>query len=240
MDYRKVSDENIFNARNILNESNSNNLFEFIDQYPLYACPQTILRYCKIYELIKEALKIPGDFCEFGTWKGSTALFMGKIINEIEPHSTRKVFVFDTFSGLPDATNKDGSYAKNQSKKYKGNKQNMEKIIDLFNLNHRINLIEGNAEKTIPEFFNKQNPVIISLAYFDFDLYNPTILAWKFIKDRLLKGSILAFDEGYTRDEWIGECQAVYEILNDKTFKYQITTSQNNISRQPEIILNIS
>lgn len=239
MDYRHLSDQNIFNARKKLEEINGKNFFEIIDQYPLYACPQTLLRYCNIYELVKEALKIPGDICEFGTWKGATALFIAKVLNELEPHSKRKIIVFDTFKGLPPSGKVDGSYALNQTKNYKGDKRNMESLIETFNLQHRIDLIEGLAEDTIPKFFNDENPVIISLAYFDFDLYEPTIVAWNFIKERLMRGSVLAFDEGYDREQWLGECKAVKEILNDKDFKYQILSKQNKISRQPEIVFNI-
>ena len=218
MNYRQFSDQNIFSARDKLKEIHGLNFFDFIDQFPLYACPQTLLRYCKIFELVKDALKIPGDICEFGTWKGSTALFIAKIINELEPQSKRKVIVFDTFKGLPPSTDQDGDFALKQTKTYQGDKKNMENIIDVFNLSDRIQLIEGLAEDTIPKFFNENNPVLISLAYFDFDLYEPTIKAWEFIKDKLLKGSILAFDEGYDRDLWLGECKAVKEILNDKNF----------------------
>lgn len=239
MNYRKSSDQNIFFTRNKLKEVHGNNFFNLIDQYPLYACPQTLLRYCKIYDLLKDALKIPGDICEFGTWKGSTALFMAKILNELEPQSKRKIIVFDTFQGLPPSTSKDGEFALNQTKTYQGDKKNMENLIDLFDLSDRFILVEGLAEKTIPKFFDSNNPALVSLAYFDFDLYEPTIKAWQYIKDRLLKGSILAFDEGYDRELWIGECKAVKEILNDKNFKYQIVSKQNIISRQPEIIFNI-
>ena len=239
MDYRKLSDENIFPARKKLKEIYNKNLFEFIDQFPLYACPQTLLRYCKIYELILKALKIPGDICEFGTWKGSTALFIAKIINELEPQSKRKIIVFDTFKGLPKSTEKDGDFAINQTKTYKGDKNNMERIIDTFQLNHRIELIEGLAENTIPKYFSEENAALISLAYFDFDLYEPTMVAWKSIKDRVLRGSLLAFDEGYDGQLWAGECLAVKEILNDKEFRYELISDQNTISRWPEVIFEV-
>ena len=140
---------------------------------------------------------------------------MAKLINELEPQSKRKILVFDTFSGLPDPVNEDGDYAKTQIGRYSGNKKSMEKMIDLYNLEHRLELIEGDACNTITEFFTEDNPALVSLAYFDFDLYEPTKIAYEHIKSRLSKGSLLVFDEGLDRDLWPGQCKVVKEILND-------------------------
>ena len=152
--------------RDLFRKDFGENFFDVIDQYPLYASPQTILRFCKIYELIKDALMVPGDFCEFGTWKGATAVFMAKIINELEPQSQRKIYVFDNFSGLPTPSEDDGLYAQTKVGNYEGNKESLCKIIKSSNLEHRIELIEGDANITIPRFFDKKNPMLVSFAYF--------------------------------------------------------------------------
>ena len=78
MDYRKESDNKIFPSRELLKSKFDDRFFDIVDQFPLFASPQTILRFCKVYELVKDALEIPGDICEFGTWKGATSLFMSK------------------------------------------------------------------------------------------------------------------------------------------------------------------
>ncbi len=239
MNYREESNNKIFPAREELKKRFNDNFFDFIDHFPLFASPQTILRFCKIFELTLDALNIPGDFCEFGTWKGATALFMAKLINELEPQSKRKILVFDTFTGLPDPVKDDGDYAKTQIGRYLGNKKSMEEMIDLYNLEHRLELIEGDACNTIPEFFSEDNPALVSLAYFDFDLYQPTKIAYEHIKSRLLKGSLLVFDEGLDRDLWPGECKVVKEILNDNFLDRKFSSIPNKISRQPEIILKL-
>jgi len=42
----------------------------------------------------------------------------------------------------------------------------------------------------------KRNPqTIIAFAYFDFDLYAPTLECLKLIKPHLVKGSVIGFDE---------------------------------------------
>ena len=104
MDYKKASDQTVFQAREKIKKNFGQNIYELIDQYPLFACPQTMLRVNKNFELLKRSLKIPGDIFEFGTWRGATAIFFAKILDEIEPQSNRKIFVFDNFSGLPEPT----------------------------------------------------------------------------------------------------------------------------------------
>ena len=239
MNYYKNSDDLVFKAREKIKNKFGKNIFEYIDQYPSFACPQTMLRYSKIFQIFNQAIKIPGDFFEFGTWKGSTALYLAKMLDEIEPQSKRKIFVFDNFSGLPAPTSEDSNFAKSQIGEYKGDKESLECLIDYFDLSHRIELIQGDATKTIPDFFGKKIPYIISLAYFDFDLYEPTLIAWNHIKDFLIKGSIMVFDEGLDREQWLGEIKVVSRILKDKEFKLRLRPEPNNISRMPEVIINI-
>lgn len=239
MNYYKISNDLIFDAREKIKDRYGNNIFEYIDQYPSFACPQTMMRYLKIYDLFKKAIEIPGDFFEFGTWKGSTALFLAKLLDEIEPQSKRKIFVFDNFSGLPAPSSEDSEFANSQIGEYKGDKDSMEFLIKSFDLNHRIELIEGDALITIPEFFNKNIPYIVSLAYFDFDLYEPTMVAWNHIKNYLIKGSSLVFDEGLDREHWLGEIKVVSQIINDKEFKERLSVQPNKLSRMPEVIINV-
>ena len=239
MDYKKISDQIIFEAREKIKNKFGENIYDVIDQYPLFACPQTMLRVNKNFELLKRSLLIPGDIFEFGTWKGSTAIFLAKMLDEVEPQSNRKIFVFDNFLGLPEPSEFDSSYAKSQVGRYKGDRESMEYLIEAFQLQRRIKLIEGDALKTIPEFFSKRKPYIISMAYFDFDLYEPTKIAWNHIKKFISKGSLLVFDEGLDRDRWSGEFKVVEEIIQDDYFKDKLIIQPNNLSRQPEIIIEI-
>ena len=59
----------------------------------------------------------------------------------------------------------------------------------------------------------EKNPeTIIALAYFDFDLYEPTKECLMAIKTRLVKGSILGFDELNDPDS-PGETLALMEVF---------------------------
>ena len=239
--YKRESDQIIFRARDALKKKFGKNIFNIIDQYPLFTCPQTMLRFNYIFTLLNSIHKVPGDICEFGTWKGATAVFMAKMLDELEPQSSRKIIVFDNFSGLPSPSEKDGANAMDQIGNYKGDLDNLEFIIDIFDLSHRITLIKGNANKTVKEYFNNKSYLLISLAYFDFDLYEPTICAWNAIKNSMSKSSLISFDEGLDEELWEGECKAVNEIIDElKASGREFCIESNNISRQPQLTLRLS
>ena len=66
--------------------------------------------------------------------------------------------------------------------------------------------------ETVPAYLEENPETIIALAYFDFDLYEPTKVVLEAIKDRLVKGSIVGFDELNDHDA-PGETRAVMEVL---------------------------
>ena len=78
---------------------------------------------------------------------------MAKILNELEPFSSRRIIIFDNFSGLPEPSSKDGEYASSVVGKYQGNRQRLERLIKIFGLGHRVLIVDGDANNTIPTFF---------------------------------------------------------------------------------------
>jgi hypothetical protein len=56
-------------------------------------------------------------------------------------------------------------------------------------------IVKGDASVEIKKYLDRNPETIVSLAYFDFDLYEPTKECITAIKDRLTRGSILGFDE---------------------------------------------
>lgn len=238
--YKIASDKSIFKARDLLKQRFGNTLFDFIDHYPLFACPQTMLRNHYILSLLNSIHCIPGDICEFGTWKGATAVFAAKMLDELEPQSNRKIIVFDNFSGLPKPSDDDGLNAASQIGNYCGDIDSLEYVINSFELSHRIELIKGDANLTVKDYFEKNSHLLISLAYFDFDLYDPTINAWNAIKNNMSKLGILSFDEGLDKELWVGEYKAAKEIIDElRCSGKNFSVESNNISRQPQLTLRL-
>ena len=159
-------------------------LFEYIDQYGLYAGAQTIGSRLFAYEAIKRTINIPGHIVEFGVFKGSNLLYMAKVLRLLQPSTHKLVFGFDTFTGLPDSTEKDGMFAVEMAGEYLGNEELIRDAISLYELDTWCHLIVGNAVQTIKEFEEEKPEVLISLAWVDFDLYEPTVVALDFLSRR--------------------------------------------------------
>jgi F0F1-type ATP synthase alpha subunit len=89
-------------------------------------------------------------------------------------------------------------------------------------LNHieKFQVIKGDVCDTVPTYIDQHPETLISLAFFDLDLYKPTKQALQSILPRCTKGSILIFDE-LNYQYCPGETLAVLESLNLKQYSVQ-------------------
>ena len=141
----------------------------------------------------------------------------------------KKLVAFDTFKGFPEITSEDGTspmMVEGELALTENYDQYLSKVIQNIEndnpLSHikKFELVKGDATKTIHTYLNNNPETIISLAYFDFDLYKPTKECLEAIKPRLTKGSVVAFDELNDPDS-PGETLALMEVfgLNNITLK---------------------
>ena len=84
----------------------------------------------------------------------------------------------------------------------------------------KFELVRGNAMETIPAYLKRQPETIVSLAIFDFDIYQPTKAALEAIKPHLFKGSVLVFDE-LADDVFPGETVALREVFKLSDLKIE-------------------
>jgi hypothetical protein len=171
-------------------------------------------------ELYKKILNIHGVVMEFGVRWGQNLSLFSSMRGMYEPYNyNRKIIGFDTFDGFPEVDQKDGNQVKVGDYKVTPNyEEYLEKILTYHESESPIahkkkfELIKGDAVQTINGYLAKYPETIVSLAYFDFDIYQPTRECLKAIKPHLTKGSILAFDE-LNCDAFPGETLAFNEIL---------------------------
>ena len=189
-----------------------------------------LMRILFMNELYQKTIDVTGDILEFGCrWGQNLSLFLN-FRGIYEPYNMQKKIIgFDTFSGFP-------SISKHESK---GNKklaklgafsttQNYEKYLKKIldyqasesPANHfeRHELIKGDASKTIKKYLKSNQQTLISLAYFDMDIYKPTKDCLKAIKPHLTKGSVIGFDEPNSKD-FPGETIAIKEVFGEINFK---------------------
>ena len=71
----------------------------------------------RILKLAQECLKVPGDFVEFGCYKGDTSLLLAELLVEksvdnlgkSRAKTPKRLWIYDSFEGLPEKTSADKS-----------------------------------------------------------------------------------------------------------------------------------
>jgi len=217
---------------------------QILSNLPLYINSKTLSRMLFFDHLYKQIVDVMGSVFEFGTRWGPNIAQFAALRGIYEPFNRhRKIVAFDTFTGFPAIKTEDEMSAdanKEFNMMQKGHltcsedyENYLEKVMFFQEkdnpLNHikKFELIKGDATKTIHEYLDRNKETIIALAYFDFDIYEPTKICLKAIKDRLVKGSILGFDELNDPDS-PGETKALMEVfgLNNVRLKRFSHTSR--------------
>lgn len=182
-------------------------------------------------EMYKKILKVPGVVMEFGVWWGANLAVFQSLRGIYEPYNyTRKVIGFDTFEGYPDSM-KDQD--KNSKYLFKGNysvsknyQDYLNKVMEFHELenvmSHKLKFetVKGDISATLPEYLKRNPQTIISLAYFDLGLYEPTKKTLEAILPYLTKGSVLVFDE-LNFEDMPGETVALKEVLGLNRYKIE-------------------
>ncbi len=157
-----------------------------------------------IYTLLKQALSIKGDIWECGVYRGGTAYLMSSIIAKRK--SEKKLFLFDTFSGMPETNSNKDFHVKGDFKN-----TSLEEV-KAFIQNDAICFYQPGL---IPETFMGLEKRRIAMAHIDLDIYQSIMDSLTFIWPRLSSGGIILFDD-YGMPTCAGARQAVDEFFVDK------------------------
>ena len=171
----------------------------------LFLNSKNLSRILFMNEIYTKQVDVHGIVVEFGTRWGQNMGLFASLRGMYEPFNRHKKLVaFDTFKGFPEITSEDGTspmMVEGELALTENYDQYLSKVIQNIEndnpLSHikKFELVKGDATKTIHTYLNNNPETIISLAYFDFDLYKPTKECLEAIKPRLTKGSVVAFDE---------------------------------------------
>jgi len=177
-------------------------------------------------ELFKMITNVAGHIVECGVANGNNLMLFSHMSSIFEPFAiNRKIIGFDTFSGFRNIKKKD---PKDISEKdfSKVSLTNLKKAIELYDFNrpighmNKVELVKGDATKTIAKYVKDHPELTIALLYLDFDLYKPTKIALKHLLPLITKGGILVLDE-FNYEKFSGETLAIKETveLNNMEFK---------------------
>lgn len=193
----------------------------------LFIRRQAMSRVIFMYELYRKIVGIHGIVVEFGVRWGQDLALFESFRGMLEPFNyTRKIVGFDTFEGFPAVSCKDKLTHRGDMTVTK----HYERYLDEVLMSHeaaspishikKFELVKGDASVTFRDYLKKHPETVISLAYFDFDIYEPTKACLSLCRDRLTKGSVIGFDE-VNHPDWPGETTALKEVLGLDRFKLQ-------------------
>jgi hypothetical protein len=192
-------------------------------QLSLYLTRQELSRMYAMTELYRDhVLGTNGVVMEFGTCYGRTAALLTNLRGMFEPFNfTRKLIIFDTFSGLYGTNEKDGGDMMAVDGAYsagEGYERHLDEVLSYHEseapIEHRkkFEIVKGDAAQSITAYLAKHPETIVALAYFDFDIYGPTKACLEALRPHLTKSSVLAFDE-LNCPEYPGETTALAEVF---------------------------
>ncbi|MBT5400397.1 crotonobetainyl-CoA--carnitine CoA-transferase [bacterium] len=203
---------------------------ELLTNIGLYIRRQDLSKILFKNELYQKCLNVHGVIMEFGVhWGQSLALFES-FRGIYEPHNfNRKIIGFDTFEGFPNVHDKDGESLLASIGEYSvtdGYKDYLERILDYHEFESPIShmkkyeLVKGDVTVTIGKYLEEHPETIVSFAYFDLDLYQPTVACLEAIKNNITKGTVLGFDE-LNNKNFPGETLALKEVLGLNSIRIQ-------------------
>ena len=169
----------------------------------------------RILELARECLEVPGDFVEFGCYKGDTSLLLAELLVEKSVdkmgkpggNGAKKLWIYDSFEGLPEKTDEDESVL---GVDFKGG--------ELFVTKREVKQRFLRAGLPVPvikkswfsDLKNEDLPEKIAFAFLDGDFYESIRDSLRLVSPRMVEGGVIVVHD-YTNSAIPGVRKAVDE-----------------------------
>jgi O-methyltransferase len=167
-----------------------------------------------------------GSLVECGVWRGGMSAALAEVMGK-----ERDIYLFDSFEGLPDATENDGIGALEYQKKTdaidyhdncKAEIEFAEKAMQLAGAKN-VKFIKGWFEKTLPDY-QFTSPILI--LRLDGDWYDSTMQCLDNLYDKVVPGGLILIDDYHT---WEGCTKAVHDFLSKRNIPARIRESKNGV-----------
>ena len=166
-----------------------------------------------IYSIVKTQTSLEGDLAEVGVYQGGSA----KLICEIKKE--KKLYLFDTFTGLPEVSDDDTHFGEKHWYENEFSNTSVESIQELLKKYKNVSIIKGNFPESGKEIIDKK----FCFVHLDVDLYKSTIESLRFFFPKMVLGGIILIHD-YHSD---GIQKAIKEFKNDNQIHLiELTGSQ--------------
>ena len=171
----------------------------------------------KILEIARSSLAVKGDFVEFGCYKGDTSLLLAEVLrdfnNSLVEHpvekSVKKLWIYDSFEGLPEKSTEDESVVGKDFKRG-------ELMVSKKEVKARFLRAGLPVPKIIKSWFSDLKdtdlPEEIAFAFLDGDLYASIKDSLKLIENKMVSGGVIMVHD-YANEALPGVAKAVDEFI---------------------------
>jgi hypothetical protein len=177
-------------------------------------------------DLFRQILEVQGAVVECGVHKGNSLFLYNHLSTILEPYNfNRKIIGFDTFEGFRSISSDD----QDKLSEADFSDTNVDLLSSWAGLQdknrpvshiEKMELIQGDATKTIPKYVAQNPHLIVAMLYLDFDIYEPTKVALEHLLPLVPKGGIVGLDEINCK-KWQGETIALKEVLSINGLRLQ-------------------
>lgn len=196
---------------------------DFLNYYKSIMDPGNWHSYDRKYtlqNLVRSVVGLKGDIAEAGVYKGASAYLMCK--ENLGQHES-KIYLFDSFQGLPKPKSADGNYWKEGV--FSTPVSELATTLKEFN-NYVV------CAGWIPSRYNEIEDKKFKFVHIDVDLFDPTFDSISFFYDRVVPGGMILLDD-YGFYSCPGAKKAVDKFMVDKVEKLiNLTTGQGLIIKK--------
>lgn len=187
---------------------------EYIERAMSIVKPQKSVE--AVMDVAFEHIQLSGLYLEFGVFSGTS-------INYIASKTPQTVHGFDSFEGLPEFW-RDGF------------DKGAFEVPALPKVRTNVMLHKGWFDNTLPQFVKIHHDAI-ALLHVDCDLYSSTKTIFAFLGERIVKGTVIVFDEYFNYPMWQhGEFKAFQEFIQERGVSYRYLTYNSNHEQVAVII----
>ena len=166
-----------------------------------------------IYSIVKTQSDVEGDLAEVGVYQGGSA----KLICEVK--KDKDLYLFDTFTGLPEVSKDDTHFGENHWYENEFNNTSEESIREFLKKYENVHIIKGTFPESGKQILEKK----FCFVHLDVDLYKSTIESLRFFFPRIVNGGIILIHDFHSD----GIQKAIKEFKNEYKIKLiELTGSQ--------------
>ena len=171
----------------------------------------------KILELARKCLNVEGDFVEMGCYKGDTSLLLAEILKDSE----KRLWIYDSFEGLPEKSKFDESVLGGNFKVGELGVTKREVKLRFLKAGLPVPVIKKAWFKDLTP---DDLPEKIAFAFLDGDFYESIRDSLRLVVPKMVKGGAIIVHD-YNNPALPGVAKAVDEWLKEQDVKTEIYQS---------------